>query len=92
MIDHEPASARGAAPQRGEPTTTHTKLRAEGLTCPSCVATIERQLKRLPGVTNATVKFASGRIDIEHDLAQVSVADLEQAVGRAGYSAKAAVV
>ena len=71
---------------------TRTKLRAEGLTCPSCVATIERQLKHLPGVTSATVKFASGRIDVEHDAAMTSVAELEQAIQRAGYRAKAARV
>jgi len=69
--------------------TTRTKLRAEGLTCPSCVSTIERHLMRLPGVTSATVKFASGRIDVEHDANQTGVAELELAVRRAGYRAAA---
>ncbi|HET8986382.1 MAG TPA: heavy metal-associated domain-containing protein [Trueperaceae bacterium] len=77
-----------ASPQ--EPTPTHTVLRAEGLTCPSCVSTIERQLRRVPGVVSAVVKFASGRIDVEHDAALVSVTTLEDAVARAGYTAKSA--
>ncbi|HLU82099.1 MAG TPA: heavy metal-associated domain-containing protein [Trueperaceae bacterium] len=71
-------------------TVTHTVLRAEGLTCPSCVSTIERQLKHLPGVVNAVVKFASGRIEVQHDPAVASVAALEQSVARAGYKARAA--
>lgn len=73
-----------------EPTLTHTLLRAEGLTCPSCVSTIERQLRHVPGVVSAIVKFASGRIDVEHDAAVASVSTLEEAVARAGYTAKAA--
>lgn len=69
---------------------THTVLRAEGLTCPSCVSTIERQLRHVPGVANAVVKFASGRIEVEHDASLATVALLEETVARAGYKAKAA--
>lgn len=79
-------------PKDPAPGITHTRLRAEGLNCPSCVATIERQLRHLPGVRSATVRFASGRIDVEHDAKTVSAADLERAVGRAGYRATAATV
>lgn len=71
-------------------TVTRTVLRAEGLTCPSCVSTIERQLRHVPGVVSAAVKFASGRIDVEHDADLVSVTQLEETVARAGYKAKAA--
>ena len=35
-------------------TMTHTILRAEGFSCPSCVAKIEKALKRLPGVLQYT--------------------------------------
>jgi copper chaperone CopZ len=83
------AEAATTGPQK-ERTLTHTLLRAEGLTCPSCVSTIERQLRHVPGVVSAVVKFASGRIDVEHDAATASVATLEDAVARAGYRATAA--
>ena len=56
---------------------------------PSCVSTIERQLKHVPGVVDAIVKFASGRIEVEHDPALASVETLEQSVAKAGYRAKA---
>ncbi|MGC5615074.1 heavy-metal-associated domain-containing protein [Georgenia sp. Z1491] len=67
--------------------TTRTILRAEGFSCPSCVAKIEKQVGRLDGVENVTVHFASARIEIDHDLARASVDDLVAAVAKAGYSA-----
>ena len=69
------------------PTTTHTILRAQGFSCPSCVNKIEKQVGRLPGVESVTVHFASARIEIDHDASRVSVEDLVAAVARAGYSA-----
>lgn len=70
------------------PTTAHTVLRAEGFSCPSCVGKIEKQVGRLGGVTDVTVKFASGRIEVDHDPAVTSVDDLVAAVARAGYTAR----
>ena len=66
---------------------TKTILRAEGFSCPSCVAKIEKQVGRLPGVERVKVHFASARIEVEHDAAQASVADLVKAVAKAGYTA-----
>jgi copper chaperone CopZ len=71
------------------PTST-TVLRAEGFSCPSCVAKIERQVGRLPGVTSVTVHFASARIEIEHDRSVTDVAELVAAVAKAGYTARPA--
>ena len=67
-------------------TTTHTILRAEGFSCPSCVAKIEKQVGRLDGVANVAVKFASGRIEIDHDPALVTVDALVAEVAKAGYT------
>lgn len=69
------------------PTITHTVLRAEGFSCPSCVGKIEKQVGRLAGVTNVTVKFASGKVEVDHDLAATSVEDIVAAIARAGYRA-----
>jgi copper chaperone len=74
------------------PTTTHTSLRADGFSCPSCVAKIEKQVGRVNGVTAVTVKFASARIEIDHDAAVVSVDELIAVVGKAGYSARVAAI
>lgn len=69
-------------------TATHTTLRAEGFSCPSCVTKIEKSLKKMPGVTDASVKFASGRIEVDHDASVASVDDLVANVAKVGYKAK----
>ncbi|MPV35983.1 heavy-metal-associated domain-containing protein [Georgenia subflava] len=71
------------------PTTTRTILRAEGFSCPSCVAKIEKQVARLKGVSAVKVHFASARIEVDHD-PQVSADDLVAAVAKAGYVARPA--
>lgn len=71
-------------------TTTRTILRAEGFSCPSCVAKIEKRVGRLDGVSTVKVHFASARIEVEHDSAVVSVDDLVAAVAKAGYTARPA--
>ncbi len=67
---------------------THTILRAEGFSCPSCVTKIEKSLGRLPGVSSVAVHFASGRIEVDHDVAATSVDQLVADVAKAGYTAK----
>lgn len=69
-------------------TTTTTTLRSQELSCPSCVAKIERALDRLNGVDEANVHFATGRIVVKHDPALATKDDLVRAVGDAGYTAK----
>ena len=68
-------------------TTTRTTLRAQGFSCPSCVAKIEKQVGRVDGVDAVTVHFASARIEIDHDAERASVDDLVAAVAKAGYTA-----
>jgi copper ion binding protein len=70
--------------------STHTVLRAEGFSCPSCVAKIEKQVGRLDGVSAVKVHFASARIEVDHDPALASVEDLVAAVAKAGYVARPA--
>lgn len=64
---------------------THTTLRAEGFTCPSCVQKIEKQVGRLDGVADVEVKYASSRIEIDHDPEVIGVDELVAAVAKAGY-------
>lgn len=70
--------------------TTTTILRAEGFSCPSCVAKIEKQVGRLDGVESVKVHFASSRVEVEHDPSRASVDDLVAAVQKAGYTARPA--
>jgi copper chaperone CopZ len=66
---------------------TSTVLRAEGFSCPSCVAKIEKRVGRIDGVSDVKVLFASSRIKIDHDASVASVDDLVAAVAQAGYVA-----
>ncbi|HHV21035.1 MAG TPA: heavy-metal-associated domain-containing protein [Propionibacterium sp.] len=68
-------------------TTKKTTLRAEGFSCPSCVAKIEKQVGRLKGVESVKVHFATARIEVVHDPALASVDELVAAVRKAGYKA-----
>lgn len=72
------------------PAATHTILRAEGFSCPSCVSKIEKQVKRMDGVSAVKVHFASARVEIDHDPTVVSVDDLVAAVAKAGYTSRPA--
>ncbi len=67
-----------------------TLLRSQELSCPSCVAKIEKALKAVDGVTQATVHFNTGRIEVEHDPKRANAAELVKAVRSAGYDAKVA--
>ncbi|HEY9557823.1 MAG TPA: heavy metal-associated domain-containing protein [Acidimicrobiales bacterium] len=66
---------------------TTTNLYSNELTCPSCIAKIERRLHALAGVDAATVHFSTGRIEVLHDPAIATIDDLVAAVAAAGYAA-----
>lgn len=69
-----------------------TLLRSQELTCPSCVAKIEKALKSLPGVQDARVFFNTGRIEVQHDPAEVSQEKLVEAVRSTGYESHVSAV
>ncbi len=56
-----------------------------GMTCASCVTTVEKALSRVRGVRSAVVNFAVEKAIVEYDPNVASVADLERAVIEAGY-------
>ncbi len=64
-----------------------TTLRSQDLTCPSCVAKIETALRRMDGVTDANVRFNSGRIVVEHD-EKVDVDTIRAAIRNLGYETR----
>ncbi|MFV0456924.1 MAG: heavy metal translocating P-type ATPase [Pseudomonas sp.] len=62
------------------------ELVIEGMTCASCVGRVERALKAIPGVTEATVNLATERASVR---GVVAVEDLLAAVEKVGYEARA---
>jgi copper chaperone len=64
-----------------------TILRSAELSCPSCVAKIEKGLRTLDGVTVAKVHFTTGRIEVEHDPDRANTDALVKTIRDAGYNA-----
>jgi Cd2+/Zn2+-exporting ATPase len=80
-----PEVPEGAIPRGGTlEGLRRTVVRVEGMDCASCAATVEKRVDRLPGVHRATVNFAAGRLDAEHDPG-LALEELEEAVRAAGY-------
>lgn len=95
----ETAQVTGTAPARvlaqaledaGYPAQSETLvLEVEEMTCASCVARVERVLAAQPGVLAATVNLANGTAQLRVLPAPGRAAALAQALGDAGYPARA---
>lgn len=65
--------------------TENVSLSITGMTCASCVGRVEKALRKVPGVTNATVNLATEKAQVT--FAGVSPETLIAAVRKAGYDA-----
>ncbi len=65
--------------------TVKQTLRIDGMHCASCVASVEKALKGIEGVQNATVNLATETAQITFNPKYVSSADFVSAVDNVGY-------
>ncbi|MGA9120613.1 MAG: heavy metal translocating P-type ATPase [Bacteroidota bacterium] len=65
---------------------TVMNLPVEGMTCASCVARVEKTLKKMEGVENAAVNLATEKATVRFDASRVSLHQLQDAVADAGYT------
>lgn len=65
--------------------TKQLTLPITGMTCANCVATVERNLKKLDGVESAVVNLSSERATVDFDASKLAMPDLIARVNRAGY-------
>ena len=65
--------------------TKQLTLPITGMTCANCVATVERNLKKLDGVNTAVVNLSSERATFDFDSAKLGLTDMIARVQRAGY-------
>src|SRR5262249_35855099 len=56
-----------------------------GMTCASCVARVEKALRRVPGVTEASVNLATEQARVAFPSGIVAIDDLKHEVEEAGY-------
>jgi Cu+-exporting ATPase len=62
-------------------------LKLNGMTCAACATRIERVTAKLPGVSQASVNFASEKLTVAFDEQAVSIETIQEAIGKAGYEA-----
>ena len=67
------------------PMVEKVTIPVSGISCASCVATIEEALRRSPGVVSATVNFATNAATVEFAPVAATVADLRRTIRDAGY-------
>ncbi len=65
-----------------------SRLLVTGMDCPDCAAKVEKALKRMPGVGNATVVFPVGRLDVEYDPQQTGLTQVLDKIKKLGYEAR----
>ena len=60
-------------------------LPVTGMTCAACAANIERALKKLPGIGEAGVNYATNRATVTFDPSVLSVPAIVEAIRDVGY-------
>ncbi|MEC0371302.1 heavy metal translocating P-type ATPase [Paenibacillus chibensis] len=59
----------------------------EGMTCAACANRIEKGLRKLPGVTQASVNFAMETARVEYSPEDISITEMQNKVRELGYKA-----
>lgn len=57
----------------------------EGMTCASCVARVEKSIRKVEGVNNVSVNLATEKVIIEYHLDKLNLQKLSDTVEEAGY-------
>ncbi len=57
----------------------------EGMTCAACSAASERYIKKLDGITEASVNFATEKASVIYDPTKTRISEIKDAITKAGY-------
>lgn len=68
--------------------TVSSKLLVTGMDCPDCAAKVEKAVKRISGVINATIVFPAGSLNVEYDPQQTGITQVVDKVKKLGYEAR----
>ena len=69
--------------------TKQITLPITGMTCANCSATIERNLRKMPGVTDASVNYASEKATVAFDPSKTTESAMTSLIGDLGYGVAA---
>ncbi len=67
---------------------TKLSLPVEGMTCASCVARVEKAIKKVDGIQNVAVNLATEKATFEFDESKINIKDIAAMVEDAGYNMK----
>ncbi|MBE9010266.1 copper-translocating P-type ATPase [Pseudanabaenaceae cyanobacterium LEGE 13415] len=62
-------------------------LKLQGMSCAACAKNIEDAIRAVEGVNECSVNFGAEQATIDYDSRRTSIAEIQQAVDAAGYSA-----
>ncbi|MBD8015384.1 heavy metal translocating P-type ATPase [Planococcus wigleyi] len=65
--------------------TKQTEVAITGMTCAACANRVEKGLQKLPGVSAASVNFATEKASVVYDDEQASMTDMQKKVEQLGY-------
>lgn len=80
----KPASSSQASASGGSGLSV-ASLSVGGMTCSSCVHTVEEAVKRLPGVTSISVALLAGKAEVSFDASKTSAADIAGTIEGVGF-------
>lgn len=63
---------------------SHT-YKIEGMTCSACANRVEKVTRKMPGVENAVVNFATEKLSVSYDADVINFGDIKAKVEKAGY-------
>jgi copper chaperone CopZ len=72
--------------------TETVQMKVSGLMCSFCTMSVEKALKRYPGVKSVMVNLVHGIVLVEADTTQTGKGDLTAAVEKLGYNVSATEV
>ena len=84
----DPSGDGTAGPPPGGPAFSQATLGIEGMTCAACSTRVEKALRAVPGVQEATVNLATERATVQFNASETSPLALAEAVQKAGYDVR----
>jgi len=73
-----------------EKDSTRTKLNVSNMTCGGCSSSVEKALKNIHGVVDASADLSTGQVVVTHSGEEDIISKLVNAVAEAGFTATVA--
>src|SRR3989344_8318174 len=75
----------GSPPEKRKDGISKETMAIKDMHCASCAITIEKALKKVPGVESANVNYASAKASVAYDTAKANRGMLVEAIEKSGY-------